>query len=160
MRQITIFALASALLLSSAQAASACTLTSAADGRLRKKGTAAITISGAISGRGTYPAVCGAYFLQDSSLGRAGDGLVFETCVPGAGLLQLNSSKRIAGTRGEVGLVFNADGGKGSFTAMSTDAGNTVDVGASFFSAKVRASLKKLFKPDRIRIEAVFKCGG
>lgn len=160
MRPLLPWSIAAALLTSAPGIALACQLTSGADGRLRKKGTATITLSGAISAHGTYPAVCGAYFLQDSSLGRAGDGLVFETCVPGAGLLQLNSSKRIAGTRGEVGMIFNADGGKGSFTATSTTPGNRVDVAASFFATSVRATLKKLFKQDRITVNARFNCAG
>src|SRR5512144_2582507 len=77
---------------------------------LRRAGTAAVKVAGSRSAQGSYPAACGAYFVADApGIAKAGDGLVFQTCIPGLGLLQVNGTKRKAGPSDDAGLVLNTD---------------------------------------------------
>lgn len=145
-------------------AAADCTLPGAVPPH-RKMGTATVAVSGGKTITGTYPAVCGAYFVADAPpLAKAGDGMVFQTCIPGLGSFQVNGSgkQRKAGPVPDAGLILNTD--QGSFTA-SGGAPNRVTVGADLFSANVKASLQPIRRPkpgekaQTFTIEATFDCG-
>ncbi len=127
----------------------------------RKTGTVRLTVTGARSASGTFPAICGPYFMMDvPGMARAGDGLVFEADVPGVGHLQVNSEKRIAGRASQAGLVLNTSGGSYAGDAASP---NQVVFGPRLDTAKVRATLRSIrFKrgapPDELVLEAEFDC--
>lgn len=129
----------------------------------RKAGTVKVTVTGAKKAAGTFPAICGAYFMADvPGIAKAGDGLVFEADVAGVGHLQLNSQKRLPGKSSSAGLVLNTTDGSGSFVGDASG-GNEVVFGPKLDTAKVRAKLKNLrFKPgappDVVTLEARFDC--
>jgi hypothetical protein len=144
-----------------AAAASTCSAPAAAP-PLRRGGTAAVKVSGSKVAQGSYPAACGAYFVSDvPKVAKAGDGLVFQTCIPGLGMLQVNGTRRKAGLSDDAGLVLNADGA--SYLG-SADKENRVTVGADLFSATVTATLRPVRRPkrgappDEIHVEARFDC--
>jgi len=76
----------------------------AADVPARKSGTVKLELTGAKKASGTFPAICGPYFVMDApGIAKAGDGLVFEVDIKDVGHFQLSSSKRTPGappTRG------------------------------------------------------------
>jgi len=155
---------AAIVLATAAPVAAACVLLGVAT-TYRKTGTATVTVSGSKTITGRYPAVCGAYFVADAPpLGKAGDGMVFQTCIPDLGSFQVNGSgkERKAGPMPDAGLILNTD--QGSFAA-SGDAATRVTVGADFFSANVKASLQPIRRPkpgekvQTFTIEAKFACG-
>lgn len=128
----------------------------------RKSGTVKLTLTGAKSASGTFPAICGPYFMMDApGIAKAGDGLVFEADVPGVGRLQVNSEKRIAGRASQAGIVLNPTAG-GSYVGDAA-APSKVVFGPKLDTAKVRAKLRSLrFKrgapPDLIEVVAEFDC--
>ena len=72
-------------------------------------------------------------------MGKAGDGMVFETCIPGVGKLQVSGEKRKPGPVPTAGLILNTD------TASLLASGgppNQVTLGADLFSASVKATLR------------------
>ncbi len=129
----------------------------------RKSGIAKIKVTGARSASGTFPCVCGPYFMMDApGIAKAGDGLVFETDVAGVGHLQVNSEKRIPGRAAKAGLIFNPSGGSGSYVGDAA-APNKVVFGPKLDTASVRAKLRNLRSrrgapPDVITLEADFDC--
>jgi hypothetical protein len=148
--------------LAPAQAAAECTL-SGVLAPLRRTGTAEVKLTGSRTAQGRFPAVCGAYFLLDAPpMGKAGDGMVFETCIPGVGKLQLSGSgKRKAGPVTDFGLVLNTDT---SSLMGSGGAPDKVVVGADLFSATVKATVRTFGrarpgKPsEEVRLEVSFSC--
>jgi hypothetical protein len=157
-----------ALLLSAllpAQAAAECTLSGVLAPH-RRTGTAEVKLAGSRTAQGRFPAVCGAYFLLDAPpMGKAGDGMVFETCIPGVGKLQLSggSGKRKAGAVTEFGLLLNTD------TSSLMGSGGAPDkavVGADLFSATAKGTVRTLgrARPGRpseeVRLEVSFSCPG
>ncbi len=128
----------------------------------RKSGTVKLTLTGARSATGTYPAICGPYFMMDApGIAKAGDGLVFEADVPGVGRLQVSSEKRIAGRASKAGIILNPIDG-GSY-AGDAAAPNQVVFGPKLDTAKVRAKLRSLrvkrgAPPDRVEVVAEFDC--
>jgi hypothetical protein len=128
----------------------------------RKSGTVKLTLGGARSAAGTYPAICGPYFMMDvPGMAKAGDGLVFEADVPGVGRLQVNSEKRTAGRASKAGIVLNPTDG-GSYVGDAA-APSQVVFGPKLDTAKVRAKLRNLrFKrgapPDEVDVVAEFDC--
>jgi hypothetical protein len=144
-----------------AQAAAECALSGTLAPH-RKSGTAEVRVSGARTAQGRFPAVCGAYFLLDAPpMGKAGDGMVFEVCIPGVGKLQVSGEKRKAGPAPTAGLVLNTD--TASLLASGASP-NQVTVGADLFSATVKATLKPIRRPkpgqpsEEVRVEAKFDC--
>ena len=128
---------------------------------VRKSGTVKLVLGGARKTSGTFPAVCGPYFMMDApGVGKAGDGLVFEVDVPGVGRLQVNSAKRVAGRSKDAGLILNPTGG-GSFVGSGAGA-NEVVFGPTLDTAKVRATLDGLRKrgspPEQVTLQADFDC--
>ena len=128
----------------------------------RKSGTVKLVLGGARKTSGTFPAVCGPYFMMDTpGVGKAGDGLVFEADVPGVGRLQVNSAKRAAGRSKDAGLILNPIDG-GSF--VGSGAGhNEVVFGPTLDTAKVRATLdglprKRGAPPEQVTLQADFDC--
>lgn len=128
----------------------------------RRTGTAEVQVSGTRAAKGRFPAVCGAYFVQDAPpMGKAGDGMVFETCIPGVGKLQVNGPKRKAGRAPEAGLVVNTDS---SSLVGSGDGSNQVVVGADLFSATVKATVHPIGRPkpgqpkEELRLDVKFTC--
>lgn len=156
-----VFALASLASAAPALAASTCSPPAAVP-PLRRSGTATVKVTGSRTAEGTFPAVCGAYVLADvPKVAKAGDGLAFQTCIPGIGTLQVSGTKRSAGLSEDAGLVVNTD--SGSYVA-SADKGNRVVIGTDLFSAAVNAVLRPVRRtktgapPDELRIEARFDC--
>jgi hypothetical protein len=144
-----------------AQAAAECVLSGTLPPH-RKTGTAEVRVSGARTAQGRFPAVCGAYFLQDAPpYGKAGDGMVFEVCIPGVGKLQVSGEKRKAGPAPTAGLILNTD--TASLLASGA-APNQVTVGADLFSATVKATLHPVRRPkpgqpsQDVRVEVKFDC--
>jgi hypothetical protein len=132
-----------ALLLSAlapAQAAAECTLAGVLPPH-RKAGVAEVKVTGSRTAQGRFPAICGAYFVLDAgAMGKAGDGMVFETCLPGIGKLQVSggAGKRKAGPVADFGLVVNTD----SSSLMGSAGGaNKAVLGADLFSATVKAKV-------------------
>ena len=145
-----------------AQAAAECVLSGVLPPH-RRGGTAEVRVTGSRTAQGRFPAVCGAYFLVDAPpMGKAGDGMVFEVCIPGVGKLQVNGEKRKAGPAPAAGLILNTD------TASLLGSGaapNQVTGGADLFSATVKAKLQPIRRPkpgqpaEEVRVEARFDCG-
>ena len=145
-----------------AQASAECTLSGVLAPH-RRTGTAEVKLTGSRSAQGRFPAVCGAYFLLDAPpMGKAGDGMVFETCVPGVGKLQVTGSgKRTAGPVRDFGLVLHTD------TRSLLGSGGAPDqlvLGADLFSATVKATARTLGrarpgKPsEEVRLAVSFSC--
>jgi hypothetical protein len=144
-----------------------CRLNSVASPPLRRSGTAHVRIQG--DGLNVdvpnAPAVCGAYFLQDAQmLGRkikAGEGIVFETCVP-EGLLQVSAEQRTPGKQKLGGpgttVLFNRQGGGSYMLRMSPGGGDTVSFGKELFSAKTQVTLKKMMAPETVKVDVTFTC--
>src|SRR5512137_351780 len=64
----------------------------------RRTGTATVALRGRHEARGTFPAVCGAAYVKAAPhVARAGDGLLFATCIPGVGLFRLQEERRVPG---------------------------------------------------------------
>jgi hypothetical protein len=132
----------------------------------RKAGKAKVTLSGGRTASGTFPAVCGPYFMMDvKGIAKAGDGLVFETDVAGVGHLQVNSEKRVPGRATIAGIILNpTSGAPGSYVGDAA-APNQIVFGPKLDTAKVKATLRNLRArrgdpPDVVKIEAEFDCRG
>jgi hypothetical protein len=127
----------------------------------RKGGTAQITLGGSRTASGTFPAICGPYFMMDvRGVAKAGDGLVFETEVTGVGRLQVNSEKRVPGRAAKAGVILNA---KDASYVGDAAAPNEIVFGSKLDKASVRATLRNLrFRrgapPDTITLRAEFDC--
>lgn len=131
---------------------------------VRKSGTVKVTVGGSRTASGTFPAVCGPYLMMDvRGVGKAGDGLVFETDVTGVGHLQVNSQKRVAGRSSSAGLVLNPSDGAGSYVGDAA-APNKVVFGPKLDTASVRATMRNLRRAPRgapddvITLQAEFDC--
>ena len=128
---------------------------------LRKGGTVKIALAGAKKASGTFPAICGPYFMMDApGIGKAGDGLVFEADIRDVGHLQLNSRKRVPGRSSDAGLILNTS--TGSYVGDARGA-NQIVFGPRLDKATVRATVKNLTMrrgsaPDVITVEAEFDC--
>lgn len=127
----------------------------------RKSGTVKITLGGAKQASGTFPAICGPYFMMDApGIAKAGDGLDFEADIPEVGHLQVNSEKRTPGRSSQAGLILNT--GTGSYVGDAKGS-NKVVFGPKLDKASVRATLKNLRvkrggPPDVLTLEAEFDC--
>jgi hypothetical protein len=130
----------------------------------RKAGTAEVKVTGSRAAQGKFPAICGAYFLLDAgAMGRAGDGMVFEVCIPGIGKLQVSggTGKRKAGPAPDFGLIVNTDT---SSLMGSAGGGNLVVVGADLFSATVRGKVATFGRPrpgkpsEQMTLDVKFDC--
>jgi hypothetical protein len=97
------------------------------------------------------PAVCGAFFINDvPGVGHAGDGTMFQTCVPGVGTL--------AFTRDEHGLVMiNVNA---SPPYVQTDPSQiTLQVSADKFSGTFTTQLHEAMSgPPVETVTATFHC--
>jgi hypothetical protein len=127
----------------------------------RKSGTVKISLKGAKQASGTFPAICGPYFMMDApGIAKAGDGLDFEADIPEVGHLQLNSEKRTPGRSSNAGLILNTSAG--SYVGDARGA-NKVVFGPKLDKASVHAKVKNLrvkrgSPPDVITLEAEFDC--
>ncbi len=130
---------------------------------VRKSGTVKIKLEGAKRASGTFPAICGPYFMMDvRGIAKAGDGLDFEADIAGVGHLQLNSEKRIPGRAAQAGLILNSSDGSGSYVGNAR-APNKVVFGPKLDKASVRATMGNLRvrrerAPEVVTIEAEFDC--
>jgi hypothetical protein len=128
---------------------------------VRKGGTVTVTLSGARTATGTYPAICGPYLMMDvKGVGKAGDGLVFEADVPAVGRLQVSSAKRVAGRSAGAGLVLNTS--TASYVGDGAAPGKVV-FGPGLDTASVAVTLRNLRArrggpKDEIVVKAEFDC--
>jgi hypothetical protein len=145
-----------------AQAAAECTLSGVLPPH-RRTGFAEVKVTGSRTAQGRFPAVCGAYFLLDAPpMGKAGDGMVFEVCLPGIGKLQLSGAgKRKAGPVADFGLVVNTD-----TSSLMGSAGPTSSVvlGTDLFSATLKGKVATLGRArpghpsEELQLDVRFDC--
>ena len=135
----------------------------AADVPARKSGTVKLELTGAKKASGTFPAICGPYFVMDApGIAKAGDGLVFEVDIKDVGHFQLSSSKRTPGRASDAGLILNTSDNTGSYAGDARGT-NKIVFGPKLDKASVRATVKNLrmrrgSAPETITIEAEFDC--
>jgi hypothetical protein len=149
--------------LAPAQAAAECALSGALPPH-RKAGTAEVKVTGSRTAQGSFPAICGAYFVLDAgAMGKAGDGMVFETCLPGIGKLQVSggTGRRKAGPVADFGLIVNTDT---SSLMGSAGGANKVVLGADLFSATVKGKVASFGRPrpgkpsEELTLDVKFDC--
>jgi hypothetical protein len=128
---------------------------------LRRGGTATVILRGRHEARGTFPAVCGAAYVRSAPhVARAGDGLLFATCVPGVGLLQIQEQRRVPGPSRAASLTLDA--ADGAWIGAGPD--NHVTVADDLFGALLRATLRPVRSPadggpgGEVEVEARFEC--
>jgi hypothetical protein len=131
----------------------------------RKAGIAEVKVTGTRVVQGRFPAICGAYFVLDAgAMGKAGDGMVFETCLPGIGKLQVSggAGKRKAGPVADFGLIVNTDT---SSLMGSAGGANKVVLGPDLFSATVKGQVASFGRPrpgkpsEALTLDVTFDCG-
>jgi hypothetical protein len=127
----------------------------------RRTGTATVRLAGSRAAEGTFPAVCGAFLVKDApKIGRAGDGLLFETCIPGVGRFQLQATRRVPGPAREASLELTTD----EATWIGSGPDNHVAMADDLFGAAVQATLRPARAPaaggpgGAVEIEARFDC--
>jgi len=99
----------------------------------RKSGTAEITLTGAKKASGTFPAICGPYFMMDApGIAKAGDGLVLNT----------STASYVGDARGANRIVFGPKLDKATVRATVKN-----------------LRMRRGSAPDVITIEAELDCG-
>ena len=152
------------------KSASPCRLNSAAAPPHRSAGKAQIKLSGAgldVEAKDA-PASCGAYWVQNQKLGpleyKAGDGMVFETCV-GEGLLQISNDEQK--TTGKIDLAkggrpvlitFNKAGGEAYGWSPASDKSGSVEIAPDLRSATGNFTVRNLSGAQAIKIDVNFNC--
>jgi hypothetical protein len=107
--------------------------------------------------------VCGAWLVKDApKVGRAGDGLLFETCIPGVGRFRLQGSRRVPGPAREASLELDA--ADGAWIGSGPD--NHVTLADDLLGAEIRATLRTARTPAQggsagvVEVEVRFDCSG
>ena len=144
-----------------------CVLDVAQPGPMRRSGRVKVKRAGpGLSVDTEVPALCGPLFNRDVDALRvkAGEGLLFEACVP-EGYLQLTSRERAAGAQhlhhgeeqaGSMDVSFNRVGGATySARALPTD---RITLSDDFWKADVEATLRDVMEAGELRASLAFVC--
>lgn len=144
-----------------------CTLDVTEPGPMRRAGRVRVNLAGGdVTIDTEVPALCGPLFNRDvAALGiKAGDGLLFEACVP-EGYLQLTSRERAAGVQrlhhgevqaGTMDVSFNRVGGTTySSRGLATD---RVTLSDDFWKAEAELVLRDVDEAGELRARIGFDC--